>query len=312
MAAPQTSLPASSTWTTTPSTVPAPPPPPPPPPPPARPPSLFSRNLKGSGSKASLFLPPGFTVPPLFTAQEEEELRKRREKREKEREKEEERRKSSSSASPSTSSAPLSSSSPPAPATAPSPPSLTLPRHVGIILDGNTRWARARGLPPRAGHAAGALALSRADRAARGGGELRYWRWRGVLTEYVLVRPEEGSAVPSRGNLLLVHGFGAFGEHYRDVSAALAKMGYTVYAPTLPGYGRSEKVREKEREKGRKREREKLVFIFFPLFSFAKRQNKSKTLFSHPSLQNKNKNSLLPATARASGAPSSPSSPPAW
>ncbi len=31
-----------------------------------------------------------------------------------------------------------------------------LPRHVAIIMDGNGRWAKSRGLPPKAGHAAGA------------------------------------------------------------------------------------------------------------------------------------------------------------
>ncbi len=31
-----------------------------------------------------------------------------------------------------------------------------LPRHVAIIMDGNGRWAKRRGLPRRAGHAAGA------------------------------------------------------------------------------------------------------------------------------------------------------------
>ena len=31
-----------------------------------------------------------------------------------------------------------------------------LPRHIAIIMDGNGRWARARGLPRKAGHAAGA------------------------------------------------------------------------------------------------------------------------------------------------------------
>ena len=30
-----------------------------------------------------------------------------------------------------------------------------LPRHVAIILDGNGRWAKKRGLPRTAGHAAG-------------------------------------------------------------------------------------------------------------------------------------------------------------
>ena len=31
-----------------------------------------------------------------------------------------------------------------------------LPRHVAIIMDGNGRWAQKRGLPRKAGHAAGA------------------------------------------------------------------------------------------------------------------------------------------------------------
>ena len=30
-----------------------------------------------------------------------------------------------------------------------------LPRHIAIIMDGNGRWAEARGLPRRDGHAAG-------------------------------------------------------------------------------------------------------------------------------------------------------------
>ena len=30
------------------------------------------------------------------------------------------------------------------------------PRHIAIIMDGNGRWARKRGLPRTAGHAAGA------------------------------------------------------------------------------------------------------------------------------------------------------------
>lgn len=84
-----------------------------------------------------------------------------------------------------------------------------------------------------------------------------------MLTEYVVVRPGDvnssssssssssndssssnsTSSPPSssRGNVLLVHGFGAFGEHYRDAASALAREGFTVFAPTLPGYGRSEK-----------------------------------------------------------------------
>ena len=33
-----------------------------------------------------------------------------------------------------------------------------LPKHVGIIMDGNGRWAKKRGLPRTAGHKAGAKA----------------------------------------------------------------------------------------------------------------------------------------------------------
>ena len=41
-----------------------------------------------------------------------------------------------------------------------------VPRHVAIIMDGNGRWAKARGLPRRAGHREGAEALRRVVRAA--------------------------------------------------------------------------------------------------------------------------------------------------
>jgi undecaprenyl diphosphate synthase len=41
-----------------------------------------------------------------------------------------------------------------------------LPRHVAIIMDGNGRWAKARGLPRAAGHRAGAEAARAVLRAA--------------------------------------------------------------------------------------------------------------------------------------------------
>lgn len=41
-----------------------------------------------------------------------------------------------------------------------------LPRHVAIIMDGNGRWANARGLPRTAGHKAGAESVKRVIRAA--------------------------------------------------------------------------------------------------------------------------------------------------
>ena len=36
-----------------------------------------------------------------------------------------------------------------------------LPRHVGIIMDGNGRWAKSRGMPRSAGHRAGAATLKK-------------------------------------------------------------------------------------------------------------------------------------------------------
>lgn len=46
---------------------------------------------------------------------------------------------------------------------------------------------------------------------------------------------EEGPAT------LLVHGFGAFLEHYRDNIRAIAEGGNRVWAITLLGFGKSEK-----------------------------------------------------------------------
>ena len=42
--------------------------------------------------------------------------------------------------------------------------------HVGIIMDGNGRWALARGLPRAAGHRAGVEAVSRVVEAAPAAG----------------------------------------------------------------------------------------------------------------------------------------------
>jgi undecaprenyl diphosphate synthase len=45
-------------------------------------------------------------------------------------------------------------------------PTTGVPRHVAIIMDGNGRWAKARGLPRAAGHRQGAEAARRTIRAA--------------------------------------------------------------------------------------------------------------------------------------------------
>ena len=41
-----------------------------------------------------------------------------------------------------------------------------VPKHVGIIMDGNGRWAMAHGVPRSEGHAAGANAVKPALTAA--------------------------------------------------------------------------------------------------------------------------------------------------
>lgn len=64
------------------------------------------------------------------------------------------------------------------------PPEL-LPQHVAIIMDGNSRWAAARGLPVAVGHRRGVQALRCTVRACQ--------RW-GVpcLTVYVRARKADG------------------------------------------------------------------------------------------------------------------------
>lgn len=76
----------------------------------------------------------------------------------------------------------------------------------------------------------------------------RFQLWRaGVKSEYVEAggyrlhyfeaRPANGDGTP----LLLIHGLGARGEDWRAMIPAMAARGFHVYAPDLPGYGRSSK-----------------------------------------------------------------------
>ena len=54
-----------------------------------------------------------------------------------------------------------------APPLVPTTPIEQVPEHVAIIMDGNGRWAKARGLPRALGHKEGVEALRRAVRASR-------------------------------------------------------------------------------------------------------------------------------------------------
>ncbi|XP_026380468.1 uncharacterized protein LOC113275229 isoform X1 [Papaver somniferum] len=63
---------------------------------------------------------------------------------------------------------------------------------------------------------------------------IRIWRWNGYVVQYTVVG-REGPAI------LLVHGFGAFLEHFRDNAKCIADAGNRVWAITLLGFGKSEK-----------------------------------------------------------------------
>jgi undecaprenyl diphosphate synthase len=118
-------------------------------------------------------------------------------------------------------------------------PTPGVPRHVAIIMDGNGRWAAARGLPRAVGHREGAKAVRRAIEAAIGQG-VRYltlfafssenWRrpqeevsdLRGLLLQYLRSELQE---LHEAGVRLLV-----IGEHTRfgpnivaELAAAEAK-----------------------------------------------------------------------------------------
>ncbi|CAN6205229.1 unnamed protein product [Urochloa humidicola] len=70
--------------------------------------------------------------------------------------------------------------------------------------------------------------------SAEGNYPTRIWRWKGYLVQYTFVG-KEGPAV------LLVHGFGAFLEHFRDNIENIVDTGHQVWAITLVGFGKSEK-----------------------------------------------------------------------
>ncbi|KAE9464981.1 hypothetical protein C3L33_03111, partial [Rhododendron williamsianum] len=78
------------------------------------------------------------------------------------------------------------------------------------------------------------LMASKSQFVDKGRYTIRIWRWKGFLIQYT-VAGHEGPAI------LLVHGFGAFLEHFRDNINRIAEGGNRVWAITLLGFGRSEK-----------------------------------------------------------------------
>ena len=69
-----------------------------------------------------------------------------------------------------------------------------VPRHIAIIMDGNGRWARRRGLPRRAGHAAGAETFRRIATCCKDMG-VEYLTVYAFSTENWKRPPEEVAAI---------------------------------------------------------------------------------------------------------------------
>ena len=104
--------------------------------------------------------------------------------------------------------------------------SAAIPRHVAIIMDGNGRWAKQRGLPRVAGHKAGAEAVRRTLQAAADAGvevltlyafSSENWRrsdeeisdLKGLMRFYV--EKELNRLVDERVKLRLIGDYAAFG-----------------------------------------------------------------------------------------------------
>jgi undecaprenyl diphosphate synthase len=114
-----------------------------------------------------------------------------------------------------------------------------IPRHVAIIMDGNGRWAKQRGLPRAAGHKAGAEAVRRTLQAAADAGvrvltlyafSSENWRrsdeeisdLKGLMRYYV--EKELDRLVDERVKLRLIGDYRAFGpEMSRLLERAVAK-----------------------------------------------------------------------------------------
>ena len=115
----------------------------------------------------------------------------------------------------------------------------SVPRHVAIIMDGNGRWAKRRGLPRAAGHKAGAEAVRRTLQAAADAGvkvltlyafSSENWRrsneeisdLKGLMRYYV--EKELNRLVAERVKLRLIGDYRAFGpEMTRQLENAVEK-----------------------------------------------------------------------------------------
>ena len=95
---------------------------------------------------------------------------------------------------------------------APAPPP-AVPRHIGIIMDGNGRWAAQRGLPREVGHRAGARTVRRITEAAARLGlrQLTLYAFRGSKA------PQADRAVPQHYCTHVVVGGSSIGWPQRGI-----------------------------------------------------------------------------------------------
>ncbi|GHU80767.1 isoprenyl transferase [Clostridia bacterium] len=101
-----------------------------------------------------------------------------------------------------------------------------IPRHVGLIMDGNGRWARQRGLPRTAGHKYGADAFTKIARHAAKRG-VRYLTAYAFSTENWSRPPEEVGAIMD-----LLRGFLGDYKKYRKDNMRMNVLGDA--APLAP------------------------------------------------------------------------------
>jgi len=74
----------------------------------------------------------------------------------------------------------------------------------------------------------------------REGVQSKYIEAGGYRLHYFEAKPANGDGAP----LLLIHGLGARGENWAKMIPAMAAHGFHVYAPDLPGYGRSSQPKD--------------------------------------------------------------------
>ena len=69
-----------------------------------------------------------------------------------------------------------------------------------------------------------------------------YGRWEGHLFHYMYADTSDNKLQCKKATpVLLVHGFGAFADHFEDCLLDLTSCGHIAFAPTIPGFGRSAK-----------------------------------------------------------------------